>query len=49
MVDLFFSANSFSRTDITAASLLAPLVQPAQHPAYSDIQISPKVAAACNE
>ena len=45
----FFSGNSLSRADITAASLLAPLVQPEQQPAYSDIQISPKVAVACKE
>lgn len=45
----FLSGDTLSRVDITAASLLAPLVQPEQHPAYSDIQIGPKVAAACKQ
>ena len=45
----FLSGDTLSRVDITAASLLAPLVQPEQHPAYGDIQIGPKVAAACKQ
>ena len=45
----FLSGDTLSRVDITAASLLAPLVQPEQHPAYGDIQIGPKVAASCKQ
>lgn len=45
----FYSGDSFSRTDIAAASLLAPLILPEQHPTYSNMELSPKVAASCKE
>ncbi|HUV23136.1 MAG TPA: glutathione S-transferase N-terminal domain-containing protein [Gammaproteobacteria bacterium] len=41
----FLCGEQFSRTDLTAASLLSPLALPAQHPAYQDLQIPPGVAA----
>ena len=42
----FLIDNQFSRTDITAASLLAPLVTPPEHPTYSGLTLPPGVAAA---
>lgn len=34
--------DRFSRADITAASLLAPLVRPPEHPTYDTLQIPPR-------
>lgn len=41
------AAAHVSRVDITAASLLAPLLRPAQHPVYGQLQLPPGVAADC--
>ena len=45
----FLAGDTLSRTDITAASLLAPLVQPDRHPTYAAIQLPPMLAAVCKE
>jgi glutathione S-transferase len=39
----FLCGDRLSRVDITAASLLAPLVQPANHPSYIDMALPPRV------
>lgn len=41
----FLVGNRFSRADITAASLLAPLALPPEHPTYSMLQIPPRAQA----
>ena len=41
----FLSGNRFSRADLAAASLLAPLVTPAKHPTYANLDLPPRVAA----
>ncbi len=41
----FLLGEHFSRVDITAASLLSPLVLPPQHPTYHNLQLPPGVAA----
>jgi glutathione S-transferase len=41
----FLVGNQFSRADITAASLLAPLATPRQHPTYTDLRLPPNLAA----
>jgi len=41
----FLLGEHFSRADITAASLLSPLVLPPQHPTYHNLQLPPGVAA----
>lgn len=43
----FIVGDKFSRVDITAASLLSPLAQPAQHPTYTNIEMPPRVSADC--
>lgn len=43
----FLVGNSFSRVDITAASLLAPLIRPDKHPTYHMIELPPNVALDC--
>jgi glutathione S-transferase len=43
----YFFADKFSRVDITAASLLAPLILPRQHHTYSMIETPPKVTVDC--
>ena len=41
----FLVGKHFSRADIAAASLLSPLVLPAQHPTYHHMQLPPGLAA----
>lgn len=41
----YLVGERFSRADITAASLLAPLVLPAEHPTYSSMGHAPNMAA----
>ena len=41
----FVLGDHFSRLDITAASLLSPLVLPPEHPSYHNLQLPPGVAA----
>jgi glutathione S-transferase len=41
----YLSGDSFSRADLTAASLLAPLVNPPQHPTSAGVAIPPAVEA----
>lgn len=41
----FLVGDRFSRADLTAASLLAPLARPDEHPSYQHLQIPPGVAA----
>ena len=41
----FLLGDHFSRTDLTAASLLSPLVLPAEHPTYHNLELPPGVAA----
>jgi glutathione S-transferase len=45
----FLSGGSLSRADITAASLLAPLVIPPKHPSYATLKLPDAVAAAVLE
>jgi len=45
----FLSGDTLSRTDITAASLLAPLVQPDRHPTYAAIKLPPMLAVVCKD
>ena len=40
----FLAGEQFSRADITAASLLAPLVLPSEHPTYSRVIVPPHAA-----
>ncbi|MGB3730086.1 MAG: glutathione binding-like protein, partial [Thermodesulfobacteriota bacterium] len=41
----FLVGDKFSRADLTAASLLAVIVTPKEHPVYNDIAIPPKMTA----
>jgi glutathione S-transferase len=41
----FLCGDTLSRADITAASLLAPLVNPPQHPTYSALALPAELAA----
>jgi glutathione S-transferase len=41
----FLHDDQLTRADITAASLLAPLVNPAKHPAYSALKLPEELAA----
>lgn len=41
----FLVGDQFSRTDIAAASLLAPLALPKQHPTYAGLTVPPRLAA----
>lgn len=41
----FLGSSQFSRADLTAASLLAPLVAPKEHPTYAAAVFPPAVAA----
>jgi glutathione S-transferase len=45
----YLSGNRFSRADITAASLLSPLVAPRQHPTYAAAVFPQAVAATMQE
>lgn len=40
----YLAGDAFSRVDITAASLLAPLVTPAQHPTYANLALPTALA-----
>ena len=40
----YLVGGSFSRADIAAASLLAPLALPEQHPAYQDLAVPPYIS-----
>ena len=39
----FLVGDRFSRADLTAASLLAPIASPNEHPVYNDIVLPPKM------
>lgn len=41
----FLAGDSFTRADLTAASLLAPLVNPPRHPTYANLTLPPALAA----
>lgn len=41
----YLVGDRFSRADVTAASLLAPLARPKEHPTYGRLQVPPRVAA----
>ncbi len=41
----FLTGDQFSRADLTAASLLAPLAAPKEHPTYADLRLPPRLAA----
>jgi glutathione S-transferase len=43
----FLVGDRFSRVDITAASLLAPLIKPEKHPTYQLIELPPNVSLDC--
>ena len=40
----FLVGEQFSRADIAAASLFAPLVAPKEHPSYADLRLPPRLA-----
>ena len=40
----FLSGDGFSRADITAASLLAPLASPKEHPTYNRLELPPNIS-----
>lgn len=40
----FLIGDQFSRADMTAASLLAPLAVPKEHPTYADLRLPPQLA-----
>jgi glutathione S-transferase len=41
----YLAGDEFSRADIAAASLLAPLALPPEHPTYDKVELPPKMAA----
>jgi glutathione S-transferase len=41
----FLLGDRFSRADITAASLLAPLALPKEHPTYGMLEVPPRARA----
>jgi glutathione S-transferase len=41
----YLTGERFTRADLTAASLLAPLANPARHPTYSDLALPSALAA----
>ncbi len=41
----YLAGEQFSRADLTAASLLAPLVLPPEHPAYASLVLPPRLSA----
>ena len=43
----FLCGEALSRVDITAASLIAPLVQPSSHPTYTTMEIPPRARVDC--
>ena len=45
----YLVGDTLTRTDITAASLLGPLVQPKEHDVYRTIKLPPNVAADCEQ
>ena len=40
----YLVGSEFTRTDLTAASLLAPLVLPKEHPVYAGLELPPQMA-----
>jgi glutathione S-transferase len=45
----YLSGNSLTRADITAASLLAPFVNPPEHPSYSRLKLPAALASTVKE
>jgi glutathione S-transferase len=45
----FLVGERFSRADLTAASLLAPLANPAEHPVYAGLSMPPQMAAVLSD
>lgn len=45
----YLIGDSLTRVDITAASLLAPLIRPQRHPTYTNLQLPPNVKADCDD
>ncbi len=45
----YLSGDIFTRADITAASLLAPLVNPAKHPTYANLVLPDAITASIKE
>jgi glutathione S-transferase len=41
----YLTGDVFTRADVTAASLLAPLINPTQHPTYAALNLPPTLAA----
>jgi glutathione S-transferase len=41
----YLTGTQFTRTDVTAASLLAPLVNPPKHPTYAALTLPPTLEA----
>lgn len=44
----YLIGDRLTRVDITAASFLAPLIQPQQHHTYTNLKLPPNVQADCN-
>ncbi len=45
----YLSGDTFTRADVTAASLLAPLVNPAKHPTYANLALPVAIADTIQE
>jgi glutathione S-transferase len=45
----YLSGDTFTRADLTAASLLAPFVNPAKHPTYAALSLPPVLAKAIQD
>lgn len=45
----YLTGDTFTRADVTAASLLAPLVNPAKHPTYAALSLPKRVAETIND
>ncbi len=41
----YLTGDTFSRADLTAASLLSPIIMPDKHPTYNNLSLPPGVAA----
>ncbi len=45
----FLTGDKFSRADVTAAALLAPLLNPTKHPTYAALKLPVALAATIRE
>ncbi len=45
----FLVGDRFSRVDLTAASLMSPLVRPEEHPSYARLELPPRLSTVVRE